>query len=67
MFNQEILTNLFEGQPIYYSQSGNLPGMTHELMLIDSIEETEILPLSKMGKAFKKKFQSLTNILHNAI
>jgi len=67
MFTQETLTNLYEGQPIYYSQSGNLPAMSHEIILIDAIDESDILPLSKMGKAFKKKFQSLTNILHNAI
>jgi len=56
MFTQETLTNLYEGQPIYYSQSGNLPAMSHEIILIDAIDESDILPLSKMGKAFKKNF-----------
>ncbi len=59
----KIALQLTEGQPIFYSRSGRLPELKSELILIDGLSEIDILPLSKMGKRFKKNIQELTNLI----
>jgi len=61
--NQKITLQLTEGQPIFYSRSGNLPRVQKELILIDGLSEIDVLPLSKMGKRFKKNIQELSNLI----
>ena len=60
---EKIALQLTEGQPIFYSRSGRLPELKSELILIDGLSEIDILPLSKMGKRFKKNIQELTNLI----
>jgi hypothetical protein len=61
--SQEIALQLTEGQPIFYSRSGNLPKQERELILIDEICEVDVLPLSKMGKKFQRNIQKLSNLI----
>lgn len=57
------LNELIEGMPIIYNRNNTITSPNVELTLIDVINESDVLPLSKMGKAFKKQVQTLTNIL----
>lgn len=60
--NQEMELSLVEGTPIIYNQSGNLPPLVEELILIDEMLFDDI-PLSKMGRKFKNEIIKLTNLI----
>lgn len=60
--NQEMELSLVEGTPIIYNQSGNLPPLVEELILIDEMLFDDI-PLSKMGRKFKNEIVKLTNLI----
>lgn len=57
------LNELIEGMPIIYNRNNTITSPSVEITLIDVISESDVLPLSKMGRAFKKQVQTLTNIL----